>query len=33
MWMEEYGKLYLRRVLDDPSLRDSIDSERYYPSG
>ena len=32
-WMEEYGKLYLRRVLADPSLRDSTVSELYYPSG
>ena len=26
-WMEEYGKLYLHRVLADPSLRDSTVSE------
>lgn len=26
-WMEEYGKLYLHRVLDDPSLRNSTVSE------
>ena len=33
MWREEYGKLYLRRVLAAPSLRDSTVSELYYPSG
>ena len=32
-WMEEYGMLYLRRVLADPSLRNSTVSELSYPSG